>query len=204
MWKIIRAEYLHTLFVDKLRIFSIIIGVFLLSFILKEKVDLIITYFFAGGIVLALHDDKRFYIFQILPIANKKIAIARLMMLAINYSVLIIVVIPFIVYNQINWVDNLSKLFVMIGILLLARLFSFSLFDITSGYLSMKRNRSLFRLTFLLLPIVISFIYITTIYFKKPELKIMLIALSYSLVPLLAFLSVKTFSAKERILVKEK
>lgn len=205
MWKIIKAEYLHTISLDKLGIFKAIIGILFLLYIFGEKGDLIIAYLYAAGVVLALPNDRRFYLFQILPVTNKKIAVARLIMLAINYLVLLIITTPFIIFNQTNWVDNLSKLFTLIGILLLIRLFSFSLFDITSGLSAKKREKNLILLFSFVIPIVIVFLSIMTIYILKPELlKIIIIILSFSLIPIFAYISVKTFLAKERILVREK
>ena len=204
MWKIIKAEYLHTISLDKLGIFKVLIGILFLLYFFGEKGDLIIAYLYAAGVALALPNDRRFYLFQILPVTNKIIATARLIMLAINYLVLLIITTPFIIFNQANWVDNLSKLFTMIGILLLIRLFSFSLFDITSGLFSKKHKKHIILLFSFVIPVVIAFIYIVTAFFRKPELQMILIALSFSLIPLFTFISIRTFLAKERILVGEK
>lgn len=204
MWHIIKAEYLHTQISIK-NALPLYFTLAALLFIFLGEVDLAIVYLFGAGTVLAFHDDNRFYLYQKLPVLNKKIAKARLIMIGINTIALLAIVTPTIIYFGTDTNGILLKLFAFIGILLLARILSFSLSDITTGFYRHKSKKLLALMLAVVTPVVIAFMSIMTIYFKRPiELKIMFIALSFSLIPIFAYISIRTFIAKERILVKGK
>ncbi|MBU0473415.1 MAG: hypothetical protein KKF62_04570 [Bacteroidetes bacterium] len=198
MWQIIKAEYFYTLFAYKWKVLSIIAGIILLPVVFQDK-SLVIIYLFLGVIFLSFYDDNRYYIYQTLPVKSKKIAIARLIMLGINLAVLTILVLPFIIYKQTGRINNINQLLILINGVLLMRLLTFSLFDIISDSWAKKKRIKLTLLFSLVISIAIAFSYIT-IYFKNPEL---IMYLSFSLIPLFAFISIKTFLAKERVVVRE-
>jgi MFS family permease len=122
-------------------------------------------------------------------------------MLAINFSFLLVIIIP-IILIQVNATENLLKLFLAVGLFLLIRLFSFLLFDIISGFSSRKKR--LYLTLLLILGTLILGAYSFTAYFHKHEAIEIMVVLSFLLVPILAYLSVKTFLVKEKIQVKEK
>ncbi len=203
MWNIIKAEYLHTFTNLNIKIIPYSIIYILLFYTSEIKSELLLFYVFAGGIILTLYNDNRFYLFSNLPIANKKIAFIRLQMLGLNFAVLLIVIIPILLIQE-NAFENLLKLFATVGIFISIRLFSFSLFDISSGFNSRKKK---FHLTLLLLfgiLIIIAYSYILTIYFQESRMVETFIYLSVFLVSILSYISTKTFLAKEKITVREK
>lgn len=204
MWQIIKAEYLHTITISKSNALPISFALIIPIFIILGKMDSAIFYLFLVGAILSFLEDNRFYLYQRLPIANKRIALARLIMLGINNIILLAIVIPLVIYLGTNINDNLLKLFAVVGILLLIRVFSFSIFDITSGFLLKKRKYYLSSLLLFGALILAIYAYVLTIYFRKPQMTEIFIVVSFFLVPILSFISIKTFLAKERITVREK
>lgn len=204
MWQIIKAEYLHTITISKSNALPIYFTLIIPIFIILGKMDLAIFYLFSVGAILSFLEDNRFYLYQRLPIANKRIALARLVMLGINNIILLAIVTPLVIYFETDISDNLLKLFAFVGILLLIRVFSFSIFDITSGFLLKKRKYYLASLLLFGALILAIYAYVLTIYFRKPQMTEIFIVVSFFLVPILLFISIKTFLAKERITVREK
>lgn len=202
MWQIIKAEYKYSLLTGIWNLIGALAIIALISF-WNHNLTFAVTYIFFGGIILSFLDENRFYIFQTLPIKPKQIAFARLLMLGINFTVLLVIIIPIIILTQMDLTDTINNLFMFIGGLLIVRIFSFSLLDITSGLFQRKRRKYLFLLFSFIAPIMFVFIYVTTVYFRKPELSKITLVLSYSLIPILAFISVKTFLAKEKITIRE-
>lgn len=204
MWQIIKAEYLHTFTNLNIMIIPYSFLYLLLFYTSDMKSEILVFFIFVGGMILSLHDDNRFYLFTNLPVSNKRIAFIRLIMLTINFTVLLIFVVPTIIIIQTEWIENITRLFTLIGILLLIRLFSFSLFDITSGFLLKKRKYYLASFLLFGVLILVIYAYVLTIYFRKYQMTDIFIVISFFLVPVLSFISIKTFLAKERITVKEK
>ncbi len=202
MWQIIKAEYVYAFNSINIKIIPYSILYLLLFYSSSIKSELFVFYLFAGGIILALSDDNRFYLFAKLPIANKNIAFIRLQMLVINFSFLLVIIIPIILIQE-NAIENLLKLFLAVGLFLLMRLFSFLLFDIISGF-SLRKKRLYLTLLLILGTLIFgAYSYIITAFFRKPEVVEVMVVLSFLLVPILAYLSIKIFLVKEIITVKE-
>ncbi len=203
MWQIIKAEYQHTLFGNRMQVLTILIIALLVLYIFPNSSGFIL-YILLGGTILSFHDDNRFYIFQILPVTPKQIAIARLLMLTINLCVLLLFVSPYILYFSVGFPKTISQLFLLFGLLYNARLVSQFIADVISGCFPKKRRALLFRLALLIIPIIFAFIYVTSIYFKTIYMNTAIMILSYSLIPVLTYVSVKIFEMKERVVVKER
>lgn len=204
MWQIIKAEYLSSLFTSEWKSIGIVIAVFLYAVFFQNS-SLIVLYFFIGGIILSFWDTNRYYLFQTLPVKPKQIAFARLIMIAINFAVLLIISIPLLLLLTSEFANSILKLFNMVGLLLVIRLLVFSLFDITSGFISNNKTRALFQSFTFITPVVIAYIYITSAFFKRPELLfLIMLILSFCLVPIFAYISLRTFLGKEKITVREK
>jgi hypothetical protein len=202
MWQIIKAEYSYTLFQNKLRTLATSFFAIMFLLIFFHGIDLLISYTLFGAIIISLHDDRRFYIYGTLPIKKTAIAITRLVMLSINLSFTTVFFLPIIFYTHIK---TSSFILVEIGILLLVRIFSFILSDTISNYSLNKKKTPLVLISLFIVIIVGLYAKITTYYFQNPdELKWVLIILSYPLALILAIVSVKTFSLKEKVFFKEK
>ncbi len=201
MWQIIKAEYEDALITNFWKTFGVILMIIIFTTSFSD-ISIMIAYFFVGAIILSFRDEKRYYIYQILPVKPKKIALSRLIMIGINFTVLLLIIIP-IMFVQENTTEYLLKIFPAVGIFIIIRLFSFSLFDITSGFCS--RNKKLYLTLLLLFGIMILVAYssILTIYFRKSEMLEIFILLSFFLIPLSSYISIKTFLSKDVITVKE-
>ncbi len=201
MWQIIKTEYYYSLLTNKWKTIGIVVLMALFS-IAFQDLSIIVIYSFIGGLILSFQDEKRFYIFQTLPVKPRQIAYARLIMLGINYSILLVFTLPLLLLKEIKTME-LDNFFFIISLFLLVRLLTFSLADVINGMLGKRQRTYFYMIIFSIVIIATLLLYNAFVYLRQPELKTILATIAVTFVPIYALLSIKTLSAKEIITVRE-
>ncbi len=208
MWQIINAEYSYIFSKDTKNLqwlmpFSIIAGATLFGN-LSGHTELWIIALLFMGITFTLHDDNRIYFFSNLPISLTEIAFARLLMLIMNLSVVLVVSLLLISFGLIQPFKSNLAFINLFMVAIVVRLITYCLSDITIGVISIKKKLLLifgFIIVFII-PFVMPFVIFAFITNKYGIQNIALI-ISIIAIPLLSYISIKTFTSKEKITVRE-
>ena len=209
MWQIIKAEYKYIFSKDTKNIqwlmpFLIVVGATLFGNLTSSHSELWIIALLFMGIAFTLHDDIRIYLFSKLPIPLVEIAFARLLMLGINVSV-VLVVSFLLLYSELVQPFKSNLAFInLFGVAVVVRLVTYCLSDIAIGFDSILK-RVLLILGFLVvfvIPFGLPFL-ISALRADKYGMQNIVIVVSVIAIPILSYLSIKTFTAKEIIIARE-
>ncbi len=209
MWQIIKTEYVYA-FTAELKNWQwlmpllFMVGATLFGGLTRSYSEFWIIGILFVGIAFTLHDDNRIYAFSKLPIPLKDIAIARLLMLGINVFEAFLLSLFLISLELVQPFKSNLAFVNLFGGAVVVRLIVYCLGDITIGFNSLKKKLFLI-VTFIVLfsiPFFLPFLF-NALKTNKYEIHTILTILIPIAIPILSYISIKTFTAKEIITVRE-